>query len=304
MSASVDNADHPPPRLELPNWLPLTVAEEARFLYDSALKPHQTVEQHVDAPTQTGKLKSSAFREHYRADPPNSRLEAVCHTIDGLEQRQQRFAGKLRSMTFEQIELLCRLTSDERMKSVWRELYRTTRGGKQFLNPAKPLFGFPGFHDPQNQDNAAREYFSNAFGHAAWPALLMTRNDYKAKRKSFITLAGRLREDAQNLRSLGLSEHASNVDAAAVDCEERGPNLVPVHHPVVTRSRGDAAVRGYILRMNFICRYLYERDLHGTVATTASVAFSKKVTAHQIRNLVRAHRPNDARMKTLVNNGL
>src|ERR1035437_8777850 len=157
MNGSDKVADRHRPRLELPNWLPPPVADEARFLYDSALKPNQTVERHVDEPDQTVKLKSTASRGHYGPDPPNSRIEAVCHAIDGLRQRQQRFAEKLRSMTFEQIALLCRLVSDERMKNVWRELYRKTRGGKQFLNPARPVFGFPGLHNPQNQDMAARE---------------------------------------------------------------------------------------------------------------------------------------------------
>src|SRR6202035_4136780 len=132
-------------------------------------------------------------------------------------------------MTFEQIALLCRLVSDERMKNVWRELYRKTRGGKQFLNPARPVFGFPGLHNPQNQEMAAREFFSDAFGHAAWPAPLLTRDDYKSRRKSFITMAAGLREDAQNLRSLGLSELAPNLEAIAVACGERG-RMPPAHH--------------------------------------------------------------------------
>jgi hypothetical protein len=193
-------------------------------------------------------------------------------------------------MTFEQIALLCRLVSDERMKNVWRELYRKTRGGKQFLNPAnRDFFGFPRLHDPQNQDTAAREFFRNAFGHAASPAPLMTRDDYKSKLKSFITLAARLREDAQDLRSLGLSELVPNLEAIAVACEERGPELVPFHLPVVTRSRGDEVVRGFVLRMNFICHWLFKKDLHGTVATTAGVAFSKNIAAQQVRDIVRAY---------------
>jgi hypothetical protein len=291
MSSSVNTADRHLPRLELPNWLPLPVAHEARFLYDSATKPNQTVERHVDENDQTAKLKSTEEtpQGHYGADPPNSRLEAVCHAIDGLQQRQHRFAEKLRSMTFEQIALLCRLVSDERMKNVWRELYRKTRGGEQFLNPARPVFGVSGLNSPQNQDMAVREFFRDAFGHAAWPAPLLTRDDYKSKRKSFITMAARLREDAQNLRSLGLSELAPNLDTVAMACEERGPNLVPVHHPVVTRPRGDEMVRGFVLRMTIICHMLFDKELYGTVATTAGVAFSKELSGNQVRDMVRAY---------------
>ena len=136
---------------------------------------------------------------------------------------------------------------------------------------------------------AAREFFSDAFGHAAWPAPLLTRDDYKSRRKSFITMAAGLREDAQNLRSLGLSELAPNLEAIAVACEERGPNLVPVHHPVVTRSRGDEVVRGFVLRMTIVCHMLFDKELHGTVATTAGVAFSKEISGNQVRDMVRAY---------------
>ncbi|MGO9276940.1 MAG: hypothetical protein ACLP3Q_05310 [Streptosporangiaceae bacterium] len=299
MSSSVNTTNLNLPRLELPNWLPLPVADEARFLYDTATKPSQTVERHVDEQDQTVKLKSTeeASRGHYGTDPPNSRIEAVYRTFDALQQHHQRFAEKLRSMTFEQIALLCRLVSDARMKNVWRELYRKTRGGKQFLNPARPVYGFPGLHNPQNQDMAAHEFFINAFGHAAWPAPLMTRDDYKSRLKSFITMAARLREDAQNLRSLGLSEFAPNLEAIAVACEERR-QLVPIHHPVVTRSRGDELVRGFVLRMNVICRLLFEKDLHGTVATTAGVAFSKEISGNQVRDMVRAHESSAASTDT------
>ena len=71
-------------------------------------------------------------------------------------------------------------------------------------------------------------------------------------------------------------------------CEERAGG-VAVHHPVVTRSRGDDLVRGFVLRMNFICHMLFEKDLPGTVATTAGVAFSKKISGDQVRDMVRAY---------------
>jgi hypothetical protein len=297
MSSSGNTADRRPPRLVLPNWLPLPVADEARFLYDSAIKPDQTVERHVDEPDQAVKPKSTeeASRGHNGANPPNSRLEAVYHAIDA---HQERTAEILRSMTFEQIELLCRLTSDERMKNVWRELYRTTRGGKQFLNPAKQ-----GLHDPQNQDMAVREFFRNAFGHAAWPAPLPTRDDYKSRRKSFITMAARLREDAQKVRALGLNKLGPDLEAFAVVCEKWGPVLAPIHHPVVTRSRGDEVVRGFVLRMNFICHLLFEKELHGTVATAAGVAFSKNIAAHQVRDMVRAYESSAAPSETWLTTG-
>ena len=220
MNVSDNIADRHRPRLELPRWVPPLVADEARSLYDSAITPNQTVERPVYEPEQIFMVKStgevSRIRSPGRRTILNSRMQSVCRTME---------ADTLRSMTRGQIELLCRLASDERMKTVWRELYRQTRGSKLFLNPAK------GIQDPQNQDVAAREFFYRAFHHAAWPAVLLTYNDLNTKRKSYIAIAARLREDARELSSLGSGELASDIEATAATCEQRASATRPIRLP-------------------------------------------------------------------------
>jgi hypothetical protein len=276
MNVSDKVVDRHMPRLELPQWVPQLVSDEARFLYDSAVTTNQTVERPVYEPEQLFTIKSTGevSRLPCRGTIANSRMEVVSRAME---------ANALRSMTRGQIELLCRLASDERMKNVWRELYRRTRGGKQFLNPAK------GIQDAQNQDMAAREFFSRAFSYAAWPASLLKYNELKSKRKSHITIAARLREDAHKLSSLGSDELASDVEAIAVACEDRASAIWPSFLPPIARSRGDQVLRGYILRMTFVCQRLFDKELHGTVATTAEVAFSKELSGNQVRDMVRAH---------------
>jgi hypothetical protein len=276
MNVSDKVTDHHRPRLELPQWVPQPVADEARFLYDSAVSPNQTVERPVYELEEIFTIKSTGevSRVPLGGIIANSRMQAVSRTME---------ANTLRSMSRGQIELLCRLASDERMKNVWRELYRQTRGGEQFLNPAK------GVQDPQNQDMAAREFFSRAFRHAAWPAPLLTYNDFKSKRKSYLTIAARLREDAHKLSSLGSDELAADLEAIAVTCEGRASAILPVSLPPVARSRGDQVLRGYVLRMTFVCQRLFDKELHGTVATTAGVVFSKGISGNQVRDMVRAH---------------
>jgi hypothetical protein len=276
MSSSVDSADRHLPRLDLPDWLPLPVAAEAKGLYDSAFTLNQTDERPVYEPEQIFTIESTGevSRVPCQGIMANSRMRAVSRTME---------ANAFSSMSRGQIELLCRLASDKRMKSVWRELYRQTRGGKQFLNPAK------GVQDPQNQDMAARDFFSRAFRHAAWPAPLLTYNDLKSKRKSHFTIAARLREDANKLSSLGSDGLAADLEAIAVTSEERASAILPVSLPPVARSRGDQVLRGYILRMTFVCQRLFDKELHGTVATTAEVAFSKEISGNQVRDMVRAY---------------
>ena len=105
-------------------------------------------------------------------------------------------------------------------------------------------------------------------------------------------MASRLRKDAGGLRTLGLDELATDVEAIAADCEKSGympkPNIIL---PIVKRSRGDDVMRGFVLRMSATCREGFGNGLPGTVATTASVALSKRISAHQVRDMVRAHDP-------------
>jgi len=67
----------------------------------------------------------------------------------------------------EQIEVLKRLASDQRMKGVWRELYRKRRGSNEFLNPVKRedllKEKITRLHDPENQEMAVRTFFNFAF---------------------------------------------------------------------------------------------------------------------------------------------
>jgi hypothetical protein len=182
------------------------------------------------------------------------------------------------------------------MKGVWRELYRKRRGSNEFLNPVKKegllKDKITRLHDSKNQDMAVRAFFHFAFWLAAGRLDLMTQDEINSKNRPFSVMASRLRKDAGGLRMLGLDELATDVEAIAADCEKDAyipkPNIVL---PIVKRSRGDDVMRGFVLRMSAICREGFGNGLPGTVATTASVALSKRIRAHQVRDMVRAHYP-------------
>lgn len=240
------------PRLELPNWLPIPVADEAEILYQGILQKDREYERQL---------------------------------------AKARHSGAL-----EELGLLRRLASDQRMKSVWRELYRKKRQPpNEFLNPAM-LAGimfearFPILHDPKNQDLAARDLFNSAFRFAARRSTLPTQHEIDSKLKPFTTMATRLRQDAQSLLSLGANVFASDLEAMALVCEKHADDFNPGPlNPIVKRSRGDQVVRAYILRMSITCREIFHKMLPGTVATIAGVVFSKKVTGPQVRDIVRAY---------------
>ena len=111
-------------------------------------------------------------------------------------------------------------------------------------------------------------------------------------------MAIRLREDSQNLQSLGANKFASDLEAMAIVLENHTKNFNPGKlNPIVKRSRGDQVLR-YFLLLSMRCRELFGKWLTGTVATAAGVVFSKKITGHQVRNLVRAHDPDGGKTTT------
>jgi hypothetical protein len=96
MNVSDKVADRHRPRLELPQWVPRLVADEARFLYDSAVAPNQTVERPVYEPEQIFTIKSTeeVSRLPCRGIIANSRMQAASRTME---------ANALRTMTSGQL---------------------------------------------------------------------------------------------------------------------------------------------------------------------------------------------------------
>ena len=155
----------------------------------------------------------------------------------------------------------------------------------EFLHPFVPT----DLADGNPQDLALRFFFRAAWDLATCGIELKTLNQLKP----FIKLASRLQRDAQSLRSLGLDEFASDLEAKAIVCERMGrflPNSSFIS--VAKRTRGDQTMRAFILRLSRYCReWWFGKVLTATIATTASVALSKKISAKQVRNLVRSATP-------------
>jgi hypothetical protein len=251
----VDSAVCRLPRLEFPSWLARypSVADEGESIYEGILRDER----------------------EYQEQPTDARLP-------------RKFAAS------EQIAILSRLVTDKRMDRVWRELYRKKRGSNEFSNPAKRQGLFKEelttLHDPLNQDMAVRAFLNFAFMLAPGGLRLITQDWIDSKARPYAKMAYRLRRDAEGLRALGLSELAASVEVVAIDCEKGvyipKPNILM---PIVKRSRGDDVVRAFVLQMSAICREVFGNALSGTVATTANVALSKKISRHQVRDIVRAH---------------
>jgi hypothetical protein len=181
----------------------------------------------------------------------------------------------------EEIRVLLRLVSDKRMKKVWDELRKKKRERPyEFLHQYR--MDDPGDENPQ--DMALGAFFRFSWDLATCGIELKTLKQLEP----FIMMASKLQQDARSLRSLGLDEFASDLEAKALVCERMGQFLPDSSFPsTVKRARGDMVARAFILRLSAACRMWFGNALTGTVATTASVALSKKISADQARNMVR-----------------
>jgi hypothetical protein len=182
------------------------------------------------------------------------------------------------------------------MERVWRELYRKKRGSNEFLNPVQREGLYDGkqlttLHDLQHQHRAVAEFFYHACFFAV-VRLPLTQDKINSRIKSYAIMASKFRKNAEGLRASGLNELAADAESLATSCEKRlrAPSN-PILYPIVKRSRGDAVMRYYVLKMSALCREGFGKGLAGTVATTASVALSKDISGDQVREIVRAHDP-------------
>jgi hypothetical protein len=196
----------------------------------------------------------------------------------------------------EQIEVLRRLATDQRMERVWTELYRKKRRSNEFLNPVQRERLSDGkqlstLHGPQHQHTAVAEFFYHAWFFAV-VKLPLTQDKINSRIKPYTVMASRLRKNAEGLRALRLNELAGDVESAATSCENhlQAPSN-DILYPIIKRSRGDRVMRSYVLKMSALCRRGFGKVLPGTIATTASVALLKNVSGDQVRDIVRAHDP-------------
>ena len=208
--------------------------------------------------------------------------------------RRSHYPPSAAASVLKEIELLCRLASDNRMKKVWRELNRKKRGQhNEFLNPARQREDIPFepklmpfIHDSKNQDLACREFLCCAFSLAVQYSPLPKQDEINSRQKPFAQMAIRLRQDAQSLASLRFYEFASDLEAMAIVCDKNTNQPVP--DTVVKDLAATKCCVPTFFDCRMHCRKNFGKWLPGTVATTAGVAFSKEIAGRTVRDIMRA----------------
>jgi hypothetical protein len=183
--------------------------------------------------------------------------------------------------------LLNRLLQDERMKRVWRELDKKRKGGG-FVYPLSPnahkvtarVYG-EGARIFEPRELAKAFLFRRAyiFGLISFP---LPSSNGKSRQRQFQVTAELLRAEASGLTGEGDSRTKYALEVAA----QYFADLAAL--PVVTvRRRGDMGARKFVLDMHMTALELFGQSMKGTVATIASVVFSREITKEKVVDWLR-----------------
>jgi hypothetical protein len=190
-------------------------------------------------------------------------------------------------------DIVLRLATDPRMRSVWSELLRPSRrpeGG--FLHPAKVDWAPTAV---ERQDMALVLLLGQVYAGVGSRAAL--RSDVEQHRAELRELADKLRREAEDLgaeedfASVPLAEWRSpKLNAAADVLEARAAHIDDRYCLIVERDRGQLEARPAATWISNSCVMLFGSPLHGVTAILTSVALDCEVPEERVRGWCRVER--------------
>jgi hypothetical protein len=188
-----------------------------------------------------------------------------------------------------------RLLTDSRMESVWDLLTTRNRKTGDYARPVRiavpdtRIFGAPVYPNPTavSQECAMALLFEMAVRFYC-AGRIVTAPELREWRRRCRALAGRLRREIDELRTLGIGieREIAAMYRLAAECEASAD--APVAATVLNRASGDVRLRAYLKQLARETQRLFGETLYGTVATIASVASEKEVTADMVREAAEA----------------
>jgi hypothetical protein len=145
--------------------------------------------------------------------------------------------------------------------------------------------------DPRwsEQDHAAQIFLRRAC-YAAIDIEPIFLSGIRAKIDELRGASQALRAEEAKLQRLGLGGVAREFLQVADSCDDEARNLRPEPSPsgrraddpwIISRDRGDPKVRAFVADLLMETERLFGKSLHGTLATTANVVFSRKDITYQ-----------------------
>jgi hypothetical protein len=117
-------------------------------------------------------------------------------------------------------------------------------------------------------------------------------SDLQTRAKELSKVATKLQDQAVLLESFGMKREAQQLNKVASVCEEQSERSIPdleADDPwIISRDRGDAEIRTYVVSLSIPTTIIFGSPLYGTLATVANVVFGcDTVTAAKVREWLR-----------------
>jgi hypothetical protein len=144
--------------------------------------------------------------------------------------------------------------------------------------------------DAQHEE-ALGLFFDAMFHWARWPDLASKVADDQVSPGGS---CGTLRQEADKLEILGLTDEAAQVRRIAAFCQEWAQELIEEEEDALQLPRKTAriAVRSYVIQLSRVSKELFGKPLYGTLATISNVVFpSVDLRGADVREMVRAAPP-------------
>jgi hypothetical protein len=196
--------------------------------------------------------------------------------------------------------LVLRLATDKEMKKVWRELEKHKKDKPSHLSESWAIMTQQMTElkvEPPEVSDPLALFFWIAYTLASLKLAASTFSRFNVPISQYNEVAASLRLYAWKMISLNFQytendtlredRHFKNIEGAADFCDETANILTQVKAAqaplVVKRNYGNRHARGYVRMLAVEARRLFGRIGYRTIATVASTALAKEISATQVR---------------------
>jgi hypothetical protein len=214
-----------------------------------------------------------------RAPAPNTPpIETLPDWLPAAVQSHVLLVEKLLAGMPGDLAILYRLTSDDRMKYVWRELQRRAKSDKALVEF---------FECAWQQARSIARPIETPKDRAARSA------PYKQAAKLCRAMVPECDEKGMMLkgdtRALMNPELATAYDLVATRFDEIARREGNLDSPLIVKQHShDDVARAYVRTLGHVVRKLFRSPLYGTVARIASVALDRKIHLQQVRDWMKS----------------
>ena len=193
-------------------------------------------------------------------------------------------------------KIMERLLSDEKMKSVWQELFRKNKKTRKYLHP--PLIKVGLRHQAEKNNYSEQERAAALFLEECYRQAVSDRArsvvELEEAKAFFESTAVNMRKQKEHIKKIGLRIHEWHdeeifeaFDALIEMCEDEIGDLKGKLRRAAKRLRNEPEVSDKIKRINKLTRCYFGKSLLGTIANLVNVILDRNnITRERVHNVL------------------